>query len=156
MAYQSNISRSDKVNQVDEKQKVLFICSSNSARSQMGEGLLRFLYPDRYESYSAGVQASTVNPYAIRVMEELGVDMSAHRSKSVEEFRQMKFDTVVTVCDRAKETCPFFPGAKEYRHKNFDNPSEAQGTEDEILTVFRRVRDEIRDWIEKTFGAEGE
>ena len=142
------------MNQVDGKKKVLFICSSNSARSQMGEGLLRFLYPDLYESYSAGVQSSTVNPYTIRVMEEIGVDMSAHRSKSVEEFRQMKFDFVITVCDRAKETCPFFPGAKKYLHKNFENPSEAKGTEDEILTVFRRVRDEIRGWIEKTFGEE--
>ena len=142
------------MNQVDEKKKVLFICSSNSARSQMGEGLLRFLYPDRYEAYSAGVESSTVNPYAIRVMEELGIDISAHRSKSVEEFRKMKFDAVVTVCDRAKETCPFFPGAKKYLHKNFENPSEAKGTEDEILTVFRRVRDEIRDWIEKTYGEE--
>jgi arsenate reductase len=143
--------RGDKVNQANDKKKVLFICSSNSARSQMAEGLLRFLYADRYEAYSAGVKSSTVNSYAIKVMEEIGIDISAHRSKSIEEFRGMKFDSVVTVCDRAKETCPFFPGAKKYVHENFENPSEAKGTEDEILTVFRRVRDEIRDWLEKTF-----
>jgi len=136
--------------QVREKKKVLFICSANSARSQMGEGLLR-THSDNYEAYSAGVSSSNVNPYAIRVMEEIGIDMSAHRSQSIEEFRQVKFDTVVTVCDHAKETCPFFPGAKKYIHKNFENPAEAKGTDDEILVVFRRVRDEIKAWITETF-----
>ena len=122
----------------------------------MAEGLLRLLYPDRYEAYSAGSNPSKVNPYAIRAMEEIGIAISAHRSKSVEEFRGIKFAYVVTVCDRAKETCPFFPGAEKYVHENFENPSDFKGGEDETLAVFGRVRDEIRNWIEKTFGGNDE
>jgi len=120
----------------------------------MAEGLLRLLYPDHYEAHSAGASATKVNPYAIKAMEEIGIDSSEHRSKSVEEFRGVKFDYVVTVCDRAKETCPFFPGAQQYLHENFENPSDFKGTGDETLIVFRRVRDEIKDWIENTFGEE--
>jgi len=134
------------------KKKVLFICTHNSARSQMAEGLLRSLYGERYEVYSAGTQPSGVNAYAIKVMAELGIDISTHRSKGVNEFCGMKFDYVVTVCDHAKETCPFHPGGKRYLHKGFENPVEFRGTDDEILAGFRRVRDEIKHWIEKTFG----
>lgn len=133
------------------KKKVLFICTHNSARSQMAEGFLNALYGDRYEAYSAGIEPDRVNPYAVKVMTEIGIDISKQRSKSIEEFRGKNFDYVVTVCDQAKEACPFFPGGKIF-HKGFENPSEFKGTEDEILAKVRRVRDEIKDWIEKTFG----
>jgi len=135
-----------------KKQKVLFICTHNSARSQMAEGLLRALYGDRYEVYSAGTQPSKVNPYAIKVMSEIGVDILNHRSKSIEEFRGTEFDYVVTVCDKAKETCPFFLGGKEYLHKSFRDPFDFEGTDDEKMKIFRQVRDEIEEWIIKTFG----
>jgi len=133
------------------KQKVLFLCTHNSARSQMAEGLLRTLYSNHYEAYSAGIEPSSVSPYAVEVMKELGIDISTHRSKSIEEYRGMTFDYVVTVCDHAKEACPFFPG-KKILHKSFDDPSAFNGSIIEILTVFRRVRDEILEWIKKTFG----
>lgn len=134
------------------KKKVLFICTHNSARSQMAEGILRTLYGDRYEAYSAGTQPTKVNPYAIKVMSEIGIDISNHRSKSAEEFRGKEFDYVVTVCDNAKEACPFFPGGKTYLHKGFKDPSEFKGNENEIIAEFQRVRDEIKRWIEETFG----
>lgn len=130
--------------------KVLFICKSNSARSQMAEALLRMLFGDRYESYSAGLTATWVDPYAVKVMEQLGADMSSHRSKSLEEFRDMKFDYVVTVCDQATDSCPYFPG-RTILHHNFPKPS-TQGSEAEILVSFALVRDEIRSWIEEKFG----
>jgi len=134
-----------------KKKKVLFICTHNSARSQMAEGLLNAFYGDRYEAYSAGTDPSQVNPYAIKAMAEIGIDISFHRSKSLEEFRGKKIDYVVTVCDQAKGACPFFPGAREYLHKSFDDPSKFQGTEDEILDGVRQVRNEIKKWIEETF-----
>ncbi len=142
--------------QVSEKKRVLFICTRNSSRSQMAEGLLRAFYGDCYEVYSAGIEPSSVNPFAIKAMAEIGIDISAHRSKSVKEFLKMKIDYVVTVCDYAKETCPFFPGGKKYLHKDFEDPSKFRGRDDEKLIVFRRVRDEIRGWIEETFGGEDE
>lgn len=133
------------------KKKVLFICTHNAARSQMAEGLLRTLYGDRYEAYSAGTQPSKVNPYAVRVMSELGVDISMHQSKHMNAFYGMEFDYVVTVCNQAKEVCPWSHGGKEYIHKDFEDPSQFEGEEDQKLAVFREVRDEIKDWIEKTF-----
>ena len=132
------------------KKKVLFICTHNSARSQMAEGFLNALHGDRYEGHSAGMEVTKVNHYVIKVMMELGMDLSRHRSKSVEEFRGKIFNYVVTVCDHAKEICPFFPGEK-ILHKSFDDPSEFKGSEEEILSKTRRVRNEIRDWIVKTF-----
>jgi arsenate reductase len=135
------------------KKTVLFICFHNAARSQMAEGLLRTLYEDWYETYSAGVEPTSVNPYAVEVMKELGIDISAQQSKSIEEFHDIMFDYVVTVCDHAKETCPFFPG-KTIIHKGFTDPAEFQGSIEDTLTVFRRVRDEIQQWITMTFGAE--
>ncbi|MGQ9632324.1 MAG: arsenate reductase ArsC [bacterium] len=134
------------------KKKVLFICTQNSARSQMAEGLLRALYGDLYEAYSAGTQPSRVNPYAVRAMAEIGIDISEHRSKGVDEFLGQKFDYVITVCDRARETCPFFPGGGKYLHESFEDPAEFKGSEDEVLALFKRVRDEIKGWIERTFG----
>jgi arsenate reductase len=133
------------------KKKVLFVCFHNSARSQMAEGLLQALRGDWYEAFSAGVEPSNVNPHAVQVMAELGIDISMHRSKSMQEFKGMSFDYVVTVCDQAKESCPFFPGGGKRIHKNFQDPSKFTGTEDEILTGFREIRDQIKDWIESTF-----
>ena len=135
------------------EKKVLFVCTHNSARSQMAEGFLNALYGDRYEGYSAGIEPTKVNPYAGKVMAEIEIDLSKHRSKSIEEFRGEDFDYVVTVCDHAKEICPFFPGEK-ILHKGFEDPSQFKGAEDEILKKVRRLRDEIRDWIEKIFGKE--
>lgn len=136
------------------KKKVLFICTHNSARSQMAEGFVNSLLGDRYEGYSAGIEPTKVNPYAVKAMAELGIDISKHRSKSIEEFRGKNFDYVVTVCESAKETCPFFPG-EELIHKDFEDPSEFRGIEEEILEKVRRVRDEIKDWILGVFSKEG-
>jgi len=115
----------------------------------MAEGFLNALKEDRYEAYSVGIEPSRINPYAVKAMAEVGIDISTHRSKSIEEFRGESFDYVVTVCDLAKEACPFFPGER-ILHKDFEDPSEFKGTEDEILEKVRDVRDEIKDWIEKT------
>ena len=134
-----------------KKKKVLFICTHNSARSQMAEGLLNAFYGDRFETCSAGTEPSQVNPYAIKAMAEIGIDISKNRSKSLQEFQGVKFDYVVTVCDQEKGACPFFPGAGTYLHQSFDDPSQFQGTEDEVLAKVREVRNEIRAWIEKTF-----
>lgn len=120
----------------------------------MAEGFLNALYEDKYEAYSAGIEPAKVNPHAIRAMAEVGIDISKYRSKSIEEFRGKNFNYVVTVCDHARETCPFFPGEK-LLHKGFEEPTEFEGTEDEILAKVRRVRDEIKDWIEKTFSEDG-
>jgi len=133
-----------------KKKKVLFICTHNSARSQMAEGILRALYPERYETYSAGTDPLEVNPHAVKVMEEIGIDISRHRAKSIQEFRDELFDYVVTVCDQAKESCPFFPGRKVI-HKSFPVPSLRTGTEDEIVEGFREVRDELILWITNAF-----
>ena len=133
-----------------KKKKVLFICTHNSARSQMAEGILRALYPERYEAHSAGTDPLEVNPHAVKVMEEIGIDISRHRAKSIQEFRDELFDYVVTVCDQAKESCPFFPGRKVI-HKSFPVPSLRTGTEDEIVEGFREVRDELILWITNAF-----
>ncbi len=136
------------------KKKVLFLCTHNSVRSQMAEGLLRAFYGNRYEAYSAGTHPSAVNPCAIKVMAEIGIDISAHQSKNVDVFHGMKFDCVVTVCNQAKEKCPFFRGGGEHLHRDFEDPSRFTGGEEQKLAVFRQVRDIIKGWIEKTFGEE--
>ena len=135
------------------KKKVLFICTHNSARSQMAEGLLRSLYGNYYEAYSAGTESSNINSYATRVMAEIGIDISMQHSKSIEKFRGMEFDYVVTVCDHAKEVCPFFPNAKKYLHKNFHEPS-LEGSEREKIKFFRSIRNEIKEYIKITFDIE--
>lgn len=135
------------------KKKVLFLCTHNSARSQMAEGLLRAMYGDTYESHSAGTEPSKVNPYVIRAMAEIGIDLASHRSKNVTEFLDEEFDYIVTVCDNAKEECPFFRGGKEYLHESFKDPSSFTGSDDEIMAGVRLVRDEIQAWIKKRFGA---
>jgi arsenate reductase len=136
----------------ERKQKVLFICTHNSARSQMAEGLLRSLYGERYEAFSAGTEPGGVNPHAAEVMHETGIDITNHYSKSTDAFQGKIFDYVVTVCDHAKENCPFFPGAKHYIHKSFPDPSAIKGSHEEQRAVFRKVRDEIKKWIINTFG----
>ena len=131
------------------KKRVLFLCTGNSCRSQMAEGWLRHLAGDRYEVLSAGTRPQGMNPLAVRVMAEAGVDISGQASHSVEEYVGQDFDLVVTVCGGARESCPVFTGrVAERRHWPFDDPAEATGTEEEILSVFRRVRDEIRDRVE--------
>jgi arsenate reductase len=128
-----------------DKTRVLFVCTHNSARSQMAEGLLRHLAGDRFEAFSAGTEVSSVRPEAISVMAELGIDISGQHSKSVEKFVGQQFSWAITVCDRARESCPYFPGAEQTAHWGFDDPAEAKGTEAERLHAFRRARDEIRD-----------
>jgi arsenate reductase len=131
------------------KTRVLFLCTANSCRSQMAEGILRKLAGDRFEAASAGLGAAGfVHPLAIEVMAEIGADISQHRSKALDEFIGQPFDYVVTVCDNAYESCPTFSGAKRRLHWGFDDPAHAAGTKPEQLAVFRRVRDEIRARIE--------
>ena len=132
--------------------RVLFICTHNAARSQMAEGYLRARYGDRYQAFSAGTVASTVNPLTDRVMDEIGIDISAQQSKELGVFIGEEMDVVVTVCDTAAATCPMFPGEKRTIHASFPDPSTATGTEEERLAVFRAVRDEITAWIDATFG----
>jgi arsenate reductase (thioredoxin) len=130
------------------KTRVLFLCTHNSARSQMAEGLLRHLAGDRFEAMSAGTEATHVRPLAVRAMEEIGVDISGQFSKTLERYLQEPFDHVITVCDDANEACPFFPGATNTLHWSFEDPSKAQGSEEKRLAVFRSVRDRIRDRVQ--------
>ena len=126
-----------------EKQRVLFICTHNSARSQMAEGLLRHMAGDRFDVYSAGTEATEVRPLAIRAMSEIGIDISGQESEALDRYLDQRWDWIITVCDRARESCPVFPGSRNTTHWGFEDPSEAVGTEEERLAVFRRVRDEI-------------
>jgi arsenate reductase (thioredoxin) len=131
-----------------EKTKVLFLCTDNSARSQMAEGLLRHLTGDRVEVMSAGTEATHVRPLAVRAMDELGIDISGQESKTLDRYLGEPFDYVITVCDEANEACPFFLGAAERLHWSLPDPVAAQGTEEERLEVFRSVRDRLKDHIE--------
>ncbi len=133
------------------KDKVLIICNHNSARSQIAEGLLKSLYGEYYDVYSAGSDPTTVNPYAIKVLAEIGVDISKNRSKSLKEFDGLEFDYVVTVCGGEGQACPFFSGGKTYLHESFEDPAEVKGTDNEKTNAFRKTREEIKWWIEKTF-----
>ena len=124
--------------------RVLILCTANSARSQMAEGLLRHDAGNVYEVFSAGTKPSHVRPEAITVMREVGIDISGHRSKSVDEFAGQDFDYVITVCDNAKESCPIFPAKTKRIHWSIEDPAAVQGSQGEALTTFRRVRDELR------------
>ncbi len=136
----------------DDRKKVIFICTHNSARSQMAEGILKNLYSDRFEVYSAGTEPSRVNPYAIKAMEEIGIDISGHSSKAIEKFRGKEFDYVITLCGEAGESCPSFPNEWGSRlHRGFPDPSRFRGKDEEILAGFRTVRDEIKTWLESEF-----
>ena len=126
------------------RRRVLFICTGNSARSQMAEGLVNHFLGDTWEAFSAGIRpAERVNPLAVRVMGELGIDISTHRTKSVDEFRQAAFDVVVTVCDDAARNCPAWLGQGHVTHMGFPDPATADGSDEERLQVFREVRDAI-------------
>jgi arsenate reductase len=133
------------------KEKVLIICNHNSARSQIAEGLLKSLYGKYYEVYSAGSDPTNINPYAIKVLAEIGVDISENRSKHLKEFDGLKFDYVVTVCGGDGQACPFFPGGKTYLHESFEDPAEVDDTDQDKNDTFRRTRDGIKVWIENTF-----
>jgi arsenate reductase len=133
------------------RRRVLVLCTHNSARSQMAEALLRALASDRVEVASAGTEATRVHPLAVRAMDELGIDLRGHRSKTVDAFLDEPWDVVITVCDSAHERCPIFPGRTQRLHWSFEDPSAASGSEEERLAVFRRVRDAIaerlRAWV---------
>jgi arsenate reductase len=126
------------------KKRVLFLCTSNSCRSQMAEALVNHDLGDQFEAFSAGTDPATPHPLAIRVLAEIGIDHSLARSKSMDEYAGQAFDFVITLCDSANETCPLFFGGVRRAHLGFDDPAKAEGTEEEKLAVFRRVRDEIR------------
>jgi arsenate reductase (thioredoxin) len=133
--------------------KVLVLCTGNSCRSQIAEGYLRYFVGNKAEIYSAGVETHGVNPRAIATMREDGIDISNHTSNNIEEYRNVDFDFVITVCDNAKERCPFFPSNAKKFHYNFPDPAKAKGTEEEILTEFRAVRQMIKDYC-KDFAEE--
>jgi arsenate reductase len=130
--------------------EILFICTHNSARSQMAEALTNACLSNSYKAFSAGTTATSVNHYVSKALNEIGIDTSKLRSKSISKFEGKQFDVVVTVCDSAKEACPFFPGNK-VMHKSFADPSKFTGTEEQIMQQVRKVRDEIKEWIMKTF-----
>ena len=134
---------------------VLFVCTHNSSRSQMAEGLLHKRYGDRYEVHSAGTEPGGVNPFAAEVMEEVGIDISDHTSDHVDAYADTPLDIVVTVCDDAAENCPYIPARKQNLHQGFDDPSAVEGTDEEKRAAFRRIRDELADWIDATFGPNG-
>ena len=133
----------------DDRQRVLFLCTHNSARSQMAEGLVRHLAGDRFEAHSAGTEATRVRPLAIKAMTELGIDISRQESKLLDRYLREPFDFVITVCDEANQSCPIFPGGKRRLHWSFPDPSRSTGTEAEQLATYRAVRDGIRERIER-------
>ena len=130
------------------RQRVLFLCTHNSARSQMAEGLLRNAAGDRFEAHSAGTEATLVRPLAIRAMDELGIDISKQTSKTLDPYVEQRFDYVITVCDDANESCPIFPNAAHRLHWSLPDPSKATGTEDQQLAVYRTVRDDLKTRIQ--------
>jgi arsenate reductase len=135
-----------------QKLKVLFLCTGNSCRSQMAEGWTRHLKGNVIEAYSAGIETHGLNPHAVRVMAEAGVDISTHRSQHIDDFKDVALDYVVTVCDHAHESCPLFPGATKVVHVGFDDPprlAKEAASEEAALDCYRRVRDEIRTFAEK-------
>ena len=133
-----------------DKIKVLFICTHNSARSQMAEGLMRDIGGQDFLVYSAGTNPAGVNPYAVKALKEIGIDISNQYSKTIKEVENIGFGWVVTVCDHAKEVCPYLPG-KNVIHKAFYDPGTCRGSDEQVLSEFCRIRDEIKDWIEKEF-----
>lgn len=130
------------------KQRVLVLCTGNSARSQMAEGLLRSMGEGRLDVVSAGTHPTFVRPEAIAVMAEVGIDISGQRSKSAAEFEDQSFDLVLTVCDHARESCPVYPGAKRLIHHSFEDPAQVAGTEEERLAAFRRVRNQMKAYFD--------
>ena len=138
------------------KQRVLFLCTHNSCRSQMAEGLTNYFLGDRCQAFSAGSESTRVNPLAIRVLAELGIDTSHLYSKTIDNYAGQSFEHVVTLCGDANEKCPLFFGGVERLHHGFEDPSRINGSEEEVLPEFRRVRDEIKNWIIDYFGGHNE
>lgn len=133
------------------KEKVLILCTGNSARSQMAEGLLKHITQGEYEVFSAGTKPSIVRPEAIKVLSEIGINISGNRSKSVDEFDDEKIEYILTVCDNAKENCPFFPAETKLTHHSFDDPADVKGSKEKRLEAFRKVRDQIKVYLENEF-----
>lgn len=134
------------------KEKVLFLCKNNSARSQISEGLLKHYYGEYYDVYSAGAEPTKVNPFAVEVMNEIGIDISSYQAKNMMKFMDIEFDYVITLCGSEEGTCPFYPGiSKHTLHHDFKDPSAFKGTYNDKLIFFREIRDEIEDWIKKEF-----
>ncbi len=129
------------------KPKVLFLCYGNSARSQMAEGLLKFLSGDKFEVHSAGIEPKEVHPLAIKVMAEIGIDISKQKSKHAKDFLSQHFGYIITVCDEANEKCPTFPDISVRLHWSFEDPAKLEGSEEKKLLIFRKVRDQIREKI---------
>ncbi|VBB46795.1 Protein ArsC [uncultured Paludibacter sp.] len=129
--------------------RILVLCTGNSCRSQIAEGYLRFFAKNKAEIYSAGVETHGVNPKAVETMKEDGIDISSHTSNNIDEYRDIDFDFVITVCDNARERCPYFPSKAQKFHRNFTDPAKATGTEEEIKTAFRNVRDEIKTYCKE-------
>jgi len=136
------------------KKRVLFLCTANSSRSQMAEGIVNHFFGDKIEAFSAGTEASFVHPTAIEVMQEIGIDISRHQSKNLTVFDRQSFDYVITLCGNANETCPLYIGGTKKMHIGFDDPAAAAGSEHDILREFRRVRDEIKERLTAFFQAE--
>ncbi len=132
-----------------EKKKILVLCTGNSCRSQIAEGYLRHFAGDKAEVYSAGIETHGVNPRAIATMKEDGIDISAHTSNNIDEYKDIEFDFLITVCDHAKENCPYFSTDAQKFHENFPDPAKAIGTESEIMNKFREVREMIKDYCRK-------
>lgn len=132
-----------------KKKKVLFICTHNSARSQMAEGLINNLYNDQLTAYSAGTEKTCVKPMAVEAMKDINIDISNQYSKIIDEFENVKFDYVITVCDDAKNNCPFFPGADKYYHVSLKDPSDIKSSKKERLKAFIKTRKKINNWIKK-------
>lgn len=136
------------------KKRVLFLCTANSCRSQMAEGIINHFFRDKIAAFSAGTEASYVHPTAIEVMKEISIDISRHQSKNLTAFDGQSFDYVITLCGSANEACPLYIGATKKTHIGFDDPAKARGTKEEILKEFRRVRDEIKEKLTVFFQTE--
>ena len=136
---------------MSKKKKILILCTGNSARSQMAEGLLKHIRQNEFEVFSAGTKPSIVRPEAVKVLAEVGIDISKNRSKSVDEFTNQNIDYVLTVCDNAKESCPYFPAQTKLIHHSFADPAEVEGDEETRLSAFRRARDQIQDYLNGSF-----
>jgi arsenate reductase len=134
-----------------KRKKILILCTGNSARSQMAEGLLKHITQNEYEIFSAGTKPSHVRPETVKVLAEIGIDISKNRSKSVDEFINQKIDYVLTVCDSAKEICPYFPAHTKLIHHSFTDPAEVKGDEEMRIEAFRETRDQIQKYLEDSF-----
>ncbi len=136
---------------MSERKKILILCTGNSARSQMAEGLLKHITQNEYEIFSAGTKPSLIRPEAIEVLREVGIDISKNSSKSVDEFTNQKIDFVLTVCDSAREICPYFPAQTKLIHHSFEDPVEVQGNKKTRIQAFRNARDQIQKYLEDSF-----